>query len=65
MTNGLSAEELKICDLMGINPHQFIEGRERVMVESQNREVPLSKEDEAKIYAMVGVTSEDVAKYSK
>lgn len=62
--NMLSAQETRICEMMGTNPHEYIEARERDRVEALNRETPLSKEDEMKIYAMCGTTAEEVAKYN-
>ena len=62
MSKALSSEESRVCELMGISPHAYIEAREAERAEALNREKPMSEEE---IYRLCGVTPEDVAKYSK
>lgn len=64
MTKALTTEETRICEMMGINPHAYIQTREGDRAEALNRETPLSKEDEAKIHAMFGNTPEEIAKHN-
>lgn len=60
----LTKEEVRICEVMGINPHEYIENRECDRAEALNREAPLSKADEMKIYTLCGTTAEEVAKHN-
>jgi len=54
MKTALNAEETRICELMGVNPHEFIEAREGDLVEARNRES--QQGDKAKIDQLMGIS---------
>jgi hypothetical protein len=56
MNNGLNADENKICALMGVNPHAYIEDREKERASKRglNQEAP--NKLESKIATTMGLS---------
>lgn len=64
MNKELSVDEIRVCEVMGVNPHEYIESREqeRARVESLNQEG--GSDHENKIAKTMGLTpagAKDVA----
>lgn len=62
MTVGLTRDENKICEMFDLNPHAYIEARERDRVQAVNREAPMSKEQEIAFCQMMNVDYEEFCK---
>lgn len=65
MTKGLSNEEMRICDLMGINPHEFIESRGEELAVSKNRESPTEEEAQKKVARLMGIPESEIESLKK
>lgn len=62
MTPGLNSEESKVCEMLNINPHAYIETREQDRVAALNREKPMSEKDEIAFCLMMGIDLEEFRK---
>lgn len=60
MTKALTPEETRINELMGVNPHEFIEAREKEFKESRNREDEAAEFD--KVAQLMGIPKDEAAK---
>lgn len=62
MANPLTQEELRICELTGVNPHDYIEGRERDLAEGRNRESPSMEEAQRNVARLMGIPDGEIGK---
>lgn len=65
MPNPLTQEELRICELTGVNPHGYIEGRERDLAECRNRESPSMEETQRDVARLMGISDGEIEKLKK
>lgn len=60
MTKALTPEEARINELMGVNPHEFIEAREAEFAGSRNREG--QSEEFYKVAQLMGIPKDEAVK---
>lgn len=62
MPTALKPEEMRVCELMGVNPHEFIENREKELAAARNREIPSEQEAEKRIAGLMGISPGEIEK---
>jgi phage I-like protein len=68
MVSALNQSEQRICELMGVNPEDFMKTKQDELAEALNHRTPTTHEEAERaeverIYRLCGVTREDVEKY--